>query len=177
MNQAWCKLALPLFLLCLSSPSRADEDARAFKRALLAEIDRSDHIVLVEHSDPVDFGDLGSAPEPREIVHSARALSKMDRNNLRKWTSTLPDATPKRDYVTFCGSTPHHRIEFHRRGKRTSSMEICFECGETTWDGTREKVPPGLQSVASRLVRSMGLQETRPWHQLAMERLRKPPAE
>src|SRR5262245_15593471 len=117
MNQTWYRLALPLLLLCLSSPGRTDDDARAFKRALLAEIDRSDRIVLVEHSDPIDFGDLDGAPEPREIVHSAQLLSKTDQSNLRKWIGALPDTTPKPEYAMFCGSTPHHRVEFHRRGK------------------------------------------------------------
>lgn len=126
----------------------------------------ADRIVVVEHSFRYDTNNSSnSATPPAERRYREAVLTGADK---QPFLATLEGIDPYvSDWTTACIFEPHHRFEFYKGKKRTRTLEVCFQCGELQWDGTRNPVPQAFYAGLEPFIESLGMQPERDWQALA----------
>lgn len=144
-------------------------EGRLYINALAEAIEKSDRIVVTEHSNVDDVLDELTQPQRpkdyRPIVYTTRKLSQLERADflvaIRTMTATTQNAEPA------CIFQPHHTIFFFRANIETSAMRVCFECGQVEWDASTKKRPWSLVPVLGALITRLGMKKERDWRALA----------
>lgn len=114
---------------------------------------RSDSIVFVEHSYKFDFFDRNN-PSSIDIekaptyIYKAQKISADQQKNFLSALMAIEEKNV--NMVSSCIFMPHHRIEFYKSGKLSSSMEICFHCADIEWSATINTRPVALVSTIVR---------------------------
>lgn len=144
-------------------------DGRMYINALAEALQESDRIVVTEHSNVDDILDPETQPQrPIEyipIVYATHELTPSDRAVFLNSVKSMPAKT--QDSEPACIFEPHHTISFYRGKTQTSSMRICFQCGQVEWDGTTKSRPRSLVPALKTLLANWGMQAERDWHTLA----------
>jgi hypothetical protein len=162
--------ALLISLLCLASCGFSDphaNDGKLFKSALTAAIGQADKIVVVEHSDAIDFvNSEGQIPDdPPKRVYGRVELEETQKrallSSVQSMSSDLPEA------VAACELVAHHTIELYEKGRLISEIQVCFECGDVDWSGSKWQYPIGVFSALAPTILSTGMKEERDWRLLA----------
>ena len=144
---------------------------REYRDDLSGMIRRSDRIVVTEHSYQYDAYDMdaGKSLIPDEIVYGARELNQQQKEF---FLSTVDRLDPKtQDAFPACIFEPHHTVQFYLDGKLSSTMEICFQCGQVEWDATKASPPWSLYSGLATFIDGIGFKAERDWHTLAKSHL------
>lgn len=172
-----------LFLLMLGcsepgSPLASSTDlgnGDTYKAELAHLIERSDKIVLTEHSYPFDLFDMTANKSliANEVVYGTRVLTAEQR---ARFASEVRDLDGKsQDAFSACLFEPHHRIAFYSKGRTLSTMEICFKCSQIEWE-SKSKIPPwAIYEGLASFIKSVGLQPEQDWEaraRVAVERRR-----
>lgn len=146
-----------------------NEEGKAFLTELLETLQRADQVVLVEHSHEYDFPRPGPNDLPyRERSYKRVILSNAQLSNLKDRLERMsPHISP---YVSACVFIPHHRLEFFRKGKQASRLEVCLSCGQMDWDGALPNAEPGeFYGAFSSFLKDVGLEPDRNWERLARD--------
>jgi hypothetical protein len=70
-----------------------------------------------------------------------------------------------------CVPVVHHTIRFFKAHQLISTMDICFHCGQFSWDGTKADEPQALYSGLYAVVTHIGMHPERDWEALAKSHL------
>ncbi|WP_157669794.1 hypothetical protein [Chitinibacter sp. GC72] len=130
-------------------------------------ITKAEHIEIVEHSSPLDLVDANTGiPSPStEIIYKRIKLTDQQKNQFKSKIEALPPKT--QNLFPSCIIVAHHRLEFYTAGMKIDSMEICFECGQVEWSGTKATPPLSLYSGLESFILSVGMQPKQDWASLA----------
>lgn len=144
-------------------------EGRVYIKELAEAVEKSDRIVVTEHSNVDDVLDELTQPQRpkdyRPIIFTTRELSSLERSkfliSIRSMAVATQDAEPA------CIFEPHHTITFFRANRQTSAMRVCFQCGQVEWDGSSKTRPWSLVPTLRTLVAGLGMKEERDWRTLA----------
>lgn len=178
MKSRWILLAA---LLAVSSCKPRERGQ--YLDDLGATIQRSDQIVITEHSsgwDAIKDLPLGEGGHVESLIGDDVVYERRELSGAQKqmFFETVAGLDPKpRDAFTACVPEIHHTIRFLKAQKVISTMDICFQCGDIFWNGTKATPEPdalysGLFDVMTRI----GLHPERDWKALAREHLQLHPA-
>ncbi|MEO7495254.1 MAG: hypothetical protein ABIT83_13330 [Massilia sp.] len=137
--------------------------------ALASAVQKSDRIVITEHSIGYDVLDEKTQPQLPvgyvPIIYAEHALTNSERSTflvMIRATAPKPEAAEPA-----CIFEPHHTISFYSGKVKTSTMQICYQCGQVEWDGTNKQRPWALISTLKWLAASAGMKADRDWIALA----------
>lgn len=162
--------------LCLNTderiiPPTPDTSGAEYKQALLASIRSATRIIVTEHSHPLDYRYFSSDPtitlDTSEHVYARIALSNAQKHRFYVIASALDERTE--DVFTLCIFVPHHTIQFYQGTKLQSTMDVCFHCGDISWDHFSKRPPSSMINGLRQFVREIGLKPKREWRILAIE--------
>jgi len=144
---------------------------RQYLDDLATLVRRADRIVVVEHSSPMD-GDNDYARgllERNEFVYGTRSLSPSQ----RRWFASTIEGLDARTQDVFpaCIAEVHHTLLFYLRDKQISRLDVCFECGQVLWQGSRADPPWSIYPGLALVIDEVGLHPKRDWKKLASERV------
>ena len=166
-----------LLALCLASALLAAcaSEGRQYKAELVKTIQRSDSVVVTEHSFQYDLYDQEAHASliPDQVVYSKRALTPEQRSELLSVTRELNPTT--QNEFSMCIFEPHHALLFYANDKLLSTMEICFKCKQVEWDGSKLTPPGALYAGLGAFLQSIGFEPTKDWTALAEEYRRSHP--
>jgi hypothetical protein len=148
-----------------------DQAGQKYQKTLVAMIQRSDKIVVTEHSCEWDTykTDAFRSLIPKEIVYRTRVLSAAQKASFLSIIEGLNPET-KTEYSS-CIFEGHHTIQFYSAGRSISTMDICFKCGDVIWPATKVTPPADLISGLAKFIEGIGLSPTRNWPALARRHL------
>ena len=169
MKKLFIILASLIITACAAKQQPMSKD-QAYVTLLAQEVESSDSIVFVEHSYKFDFFDNRN-PDSIDIEKAPVYIyktQKISANQQRKFLSALMAIEEKDvNMVSSCMFAPHHRIEFYKSGKLSSSMEICFHCADIEWDATNNTRPIALVSALENTFIEAGFKTSKDWSALA----------
>jgi len=146
------------------------QEAREYKQELLATLQKSNRVVVTEHSSEYDLPSQrqGDKLIPREeILYRTLELDRQQKQQFESMVSALDEKPPSlRPSCIFEG---HHTIRFYSGSALLSTMNICFRCGEIEWDATQKTEPEELEDGLERFFKQIGFQPKRDWAALAAE--------
>lgn len=146
--------------------------ANTYKQTLESAIMNADKIVIEEHSNKNDFAAVVNNPaDAPKYTYARRELSPQQKEMLLDSVRRMNPAP--RTMFTNCLFVPHHSIRFYSGGQLQSVMKLCYQCGETQWNGSSEREPEALLNTLTPTVRAVGLHPYRDWVSLAQERYKK----
>jgi hypothetical protein len=130
-------------------------------------IGRANRIEIVEHSSPMDFIDskTGELLSSKELTYRRLTLTNSQKEGFKSSVEALDPKT--QDAFPACIPVAHHRIEFFVDNKLIDTMEVCFECGQVEWGGSKAAPPWSLYSGLESFILSVGMQPKRDWIALA----------
>jgi hypothetical protein len=154
-----------------SASACEDRAADSYKGALLRAISMAERIVVSEHSDRYDgmaqYVDGQPEPQWRSIItYNKREMNANQKNAFLARISAMPAFDE--EIVTACIFQPRHTIEFYTGGKMSSAMRICFQCGQSEWDGSKKIAPRYIYAPLEAVVKEMGFSPERDWHNLRL---------
>lgn len=176
-------IAILLPVLAGCSPSNAETpgsedwagdqaEGLEYKRALLALLLRSNRIVASEHSSEFDLFDAqtGESMIPETIIYGIHEFSEAD---VKYFIATVQSLDPTtQDAFSACVPVVHHTIRFYSGERLIDTMEICFECSQVLWSGTRATPPWSLYSGLAKVVSHVGFTPDRDWPKVAKQHLK-----
>ncbi len=139
-----------------------NEQGAKYLRELLSAVRQADVITITEHSHMTDYlrPDRG-VDGYKEKIYAVVKISQSEKRGLIDIVSSLDPKT--QDAFSACIFEPHHRLAFYRSGKLTSTMEVCFECGQIEWDGTSQRPPWAIFDGMRAYISSIGLHPKSDW--------------
>ena len=147
-------------------------EGRLYIAELAEAIEKADRIVVTEHSIDDDILDVETQQQrPASyvpVIYVTKELTPTQRANFLDSVRSMPPKT--QDAFTACIFEPHHTITFYHAGKPTSAINVCFQCGDIQWDGSRKTQPWSLVPTLGKLITSLGMQEERDWRALAQKK-------
>lgn len=164
-------LRLLIALVVLLAAGCAKEEGQHYLDAVKNAIRASDRIVVTEHSSYTDAVSVegGDPLISNPIVHRSVELNA---EQVELFLSVLDKLDPKTQTAfPLCIIDVHHTIHFYSKGKPTSSMGICFTCGQVEWSGTSVAPPASLYDGLEDVVKQLGLEPKRDWVALAQKYL------
>lgn len=141
----------------------------SYRDPLADAIHRSDSVRIIERSHPSDTvakDGKATLKKPHRIYRQVD-LSPEAARFLEHAVRSLPATVEEKGIPTRCAFVDHHAIEFRSRGKTTSTLRICFQCGDILWDGSNRLPPEDLLGALRRFLISQGFQPERDWKALA----------
>lgn len=142
---------------------------RLYIDALADAIQKSDRIVVTEHSNIYDvlYGSTqpGNPENYRPIIFTTHELNVRERDDFLAVVKSM--ATKTQDAETACTFEPHHTITFYRENKQASALIVCFQCGQVEWAGFNKQRPWALVPTLGRLIDRWGMKTERDWRALA----------
>ena len=145
----------------ISSPKHSD--GKAYKDALISAIESADKITVTEHSSKLDLLD-----DPNSIQSVAEDIEyqvvSLDGASKKKFSALMHDMNEKtQNSFPGCIFQAHHTVRFFSGERVTSTMRICFECGQVQWDGASRVPPRALYSALSDFILSVGFKPKQDW--------------
>jgi len=161
------KRLIALSLMVLAGCGSERGGGRDYITDLTDTIRHADRIVVTEHSSPLDFMTPESTefPQKDEIVYGTRELTSSQKAHFLRVIEKLDPTT--KDAFAACVPVVHHSIHFFAHEKLLSTMDVCFECGDVAWQGSKATPPWSLQSGLAVVVKDIGFQPERDWAALA----------
>jgi hypothetical protein len=145
----------------------ASTEGQYYKTAVGAAIAHADRIVVSEHSSDVD-SDQESISSYKPVTYREITMTPAQKAMFASNIGAMPPAT--QDAFPACIFNGHHTIKFYAGQKLTSTMEICFECGQIRWNGSQNNPPWALSSTLKAVIENLGLSPKRDWYALAKSR-------
>lgn len=144
-------------------------EGRLYINALVDTIQKSDRIVVTEHSNVDDVLDELTQPQRptdyQPIIYTTHELNLHERTNflaaIKNMAAKTQDAEPA------CIFEPHHTITFYRENKQLSAVRVCFQCGQVEWNGSTKMRPWSLVPTLKTLIAGLGMKVERDWRALA----------
>lgn len=162
-------LASLLITACTANQHSVSEE-QAYVALLTKEVESAESIMFVEHSYKFDFLNSSSnktidIEKTPTYIYKTQIITARQQKNL---VSSL-ESMEEKDMNMFssCIFVPHHRIEFYKSGKLSSSMEICFHCADIEWDMTNNARPIDLIAVLGSAFTEAGFKTSKDWSALA----------
>ena len=154
------------------SVAEDEREGRAYLDALINLIQKTDQIIVTEHSNEFDAFDAenGKSLIPGEVIYKTVNLNLQQKDSFLSKIRNLPPKT--QDVFSACDFEPHHTVRFYTAGKLTSTMEICFVCGDVQWDTAPSTPPFSLLSGLGDFISGIGLSPERDWAALAKKQLK-----
>lgn len=176
LNKLFLYGTLALFAVfiysCASSPAvdLLKREGAKFNRDLTEAVRSADKIMIVEYSHSSDFNELNIDPtKAPSYTYSRKTLTSEDREYFAQQVNQLSNA--KREVYAKCAFVPHHTIYFYQNGKPTSSMKICFKCGDIKWEnGSKHIESKDLFKALNAVVKRAGLSPDADWKKKASDR-------
>jgi hypothetical protein len=107
------------------------------------------------------------APQPLPIVTYHRLeMSAVQRRMFFSRVGAMP--AHEEEAVPACIFQHRHTIQFYSGATPISTLRICFQCGQSTWDGSRHNPPRDIAVALKDVILEMGLMPERDWHQLRL---------
>jgi hypothetical protein len=129
---------------------------------LLTAIYSADEITVTEHSSMVDYLRPERNPDDyKEKSYTVVIVSPSEKRELIEIVGALKTKT--QEAFPACIFDPHHRIALYSKGKLASTMELCFECGQIEWDGTRQTPPWSIYGGMKTFIAGIGLHPKAEW--------------
>jgi hypothetical protein len=143
-----------------------------YKQALLALLRRSNRIVVSEHSSEFDLFDseTGESKIPKTIIYGTHELTGAEAEYFNATIQALDTKT--QDAFSACVPAVHHTIRFYSGQQLIDTMEICFECSQVLWSGTRATPPWSLYSGLAEVIERVGFTPDRDWPKVARQHLK-----
>ena len=139
-----------------------DEPGGKYLADLLAAIQNADVITIAEHSDMIDYWRPDRSVDGyKEKIYEVVQISQTEKRGLIEMVRSL-DTTTQNAFAA-CTFNPHHRIAFYKDGKLTSTMEVCFECGDIEWKGSSQLPPWSIYGGMKAYISSIGLHPKAEW--------------
>ncbi len=129
----------------------------------VSAIASADRIVVSEHSSGWETIKPGS--ERLEALPQ-RLYGEVEFDSPAKaWLLDLATAMPDKSLTAFAACVPeyHHTIVFYAHGEPQSTMSICFQCGQVTWDASDDVPPEALIGRLKSVVARAGFRPERDW--------------
>jgi hypothetical protein len=144
-------------------------EGRLYITALAEAIQKSDRIVVTEHSNVDDVLDELTQPQRPKAYHPiVFATHELDPRERVKFLAAVRNMPVKtQDAEPACIFEPHHTITFFREKRQTSVLRVCFQCGQVEWDGSTKMPPWSLVPTLRTLITGLGMKEERDWRALA----------
>jgi hypothetical protein len=161
-----------LVLGCSSNLNSASEHGggESYKLALVSLIRASDRIVATEHSDELDLFNVDGKTELTEqIIYETVELSSAQRTYFEKTVQALDPTT--QDAFPACIPSIHHTLKFYAAGKLLDTIDVCFECGQVIWSGTRATPPWALYPGLAKVIEHIGFSTERDWAAVVREHI------
>lgn len=161
-------LIIALVPLLSSSSERECDTYCRYKSALVAAAATADRIVVSEHASGMEHmvaGDESTWVDGPMTVYREKELSPAARTEFLKRLRAMPSKEP--EFALACVPEYHHSITFYSAQKQPSRLLICFQCGQTRWDGSGEAEPDALIPVLAATVEIVGFELERDWKGLA----------
>lgn len=169
MKKPFIILASLVITACVAKQQPVSEE-QAYVTLLAQEVESSDSIIFVEHSYKFDFFDNNN-PSSIDIEKAPTYIYKTQEispDQQKKFLLAIMTIKEKDvNMVSSCMFVPHHRIDFYKFGKLSSSMEICFHCADIEWDATRNTRPIALVGVLENTFVEAGFKTSKDWSVLA----------
>lgn len=161
-----------LLLLPVSLHAVDANDGRLYKEALVKAIKGADRIVVIEHSDRMDFPrEDVNRPDLPLFEYGRVELDPSAKTRFLKNVEAMDPTT--QDIFTCCIFESHHSVAFYSGSTLKSTMRVCFYCGDIYWDGSKRAYPRGIWSAIIPLIKDVGFHEKRNWKELLNDRRRK----
>jgi hypothetical protein len=154
--------------LCLAEDNPAI--IAGYKENIISEVKSADKIFIIEHSNIHDLDAKSKSGANSKVEKTYRSLQLTT-----KQIEALLSQVNNFQFIeasSLCIFEPHHRIEFYKNGKNTSSIEICFQCQDIQWSKDN-KTRGMLSEVFLSTVLSSGMKTERNWQELAKEKINK----
>ncbi|WP_374354232.1 hypothetical protein [Chitinimonas sp.] len=164
-------MAALIFLTGCFHGSVASSDGAKYIAELGEMIQRSDRIVVNEHSFELDAYDFAAHKSllSHDVIYDSRELNRQQK---ALFLATVQQLKPEtQDAFPACIFEPHHTVLFFSGVKLISTMKICFQCGQVKWDASTTTPPWALYSGLSGFISGIGLQPVRDWRALARQHL------
>lgn len=161
-------LILALVPLLSSGSERECDTYCRYKSALVAAAATADRIVVSEHASGMEHmvaEDKSTWVEGPMTVYREKELTPAARTEFLKRLRAMPSKGP--EFALGCVPEYHHSIAFYSAQKRSSRLLICFQCGQTQWDGSGESEPDALIPLLAATVEGAGFELERDWKALA----------
>ena len=127
---------------------------------LLKALDEASQVRVIEHSSPYDGGSYSS--NYSETTFSTLALDDEQKKALRNALNLSLDYSGT--IMMMCIFEEHHRIDIIKKDGSTTTLHICFHCGEIMIDDKGQRIMPlGWPSSLSQFISSLGLHPDGPW--------------
>lgn len=168
-NQNLEELELNIDSESSTTDSNQNAQCRKFKSDLISDVLKAHQINVVEHSYRSDFHDSQGKiiRNPPHIEYKRTELTPEQKVGFHVVLEKMAESPKK--WVSFCVFQPHHSIELISDNGRKSVIQICFECGDTEWDGSDGSVPEEFQKVVQQFIVPLGFQVSRDWQELAKQ--------
>ena len=131
---------------------------------LLSEISDARNVAIVEHSSPWDrLPALGS----NDATDAEKVYKKVDLNaeQIAELRGCLIPSLDFSRWGRIMCFEPHHRIEIQHLDGKTTSVEICFHCGNLAINGEDDRIMPlGWSGRFSSFFASLGLRPNADFH-------------
>ncbi|MEK1942539.1 MAG: hypothetical protein AAAB16_19390 [Pseudomonas sp.] len=166
------KLAATFFMAWMSFATASDErfsmedQGKFFIEQLATEITQAERIVVTEHSNRFDTADPNADHTP--IIYRAHTLDTAEKTYFLNTVNALDPET--KNGFAGCIFVPHHTIQFYSQTRLTSTLEVCFECGDIDWSGLHPTQPWALVGGVGKLINKIGFATERDWKSLATSR-------
>jgi hypothetical protein len=161
-------LIIALVPLLSSGSERECDTYCRYKSALVAAAATADRIVVSEHASGMEHmvpGDKSTWVHGPMTVYREKELTAAARAEFLQRLRAMPSKEP--EFYVACVPEYHHSVTFHSAQKQSSRLLICFQCGQTQWDGSPEAEPDALITVLAATVKVAGFELERDWKALA----------
>jgi hypothetical protein len=167
VRKATLLAALIVLASCGTSDDRNVEGWR-LRESLSAALARADRVVVVEHSDPVDFVQAKPTSSSSRTPRIYRSV-ELDAPAKVALQSAVQQMSTKSADSPFCILEVHHTIELYVKEKLESRIDVCFQCGQVVWSAAEYPIPEGLLSALTPTILNSGMQGRRDWAALAVQ--------
>ena len=150
-------------------PEVVKSDPKLFNSALAEAIEKSDKIVIKEHSHKVDFfGTPAEEANPPTYTYARKELTPGEKILFLENVRNLKGEEVTEH--TLCMFVPHHTIDFYEGGQLKNSMKVCYKCNEVKWNGTAHDASKDVFKALSPAISRAGMHTHRAWDALAKQR-------
>jgi len=144
-------------------------DAAKFNKEFALAVTEADVVVVREHSHSSDLNSsLVARNKISEYTYIKKELNFNERMTFVKEVNALKGRA--RNITTDCLFVPHHSVELYKNGNLSSVMEICYNCGEIKWNGSKLKASGDMFDAVTPLLKRSGMKVHRDWHSKAEDK-------
>ncbi|BDS06525.1 hypothetical protein NT6N_15650 [Oceaniferula spumae] len=153
-------LTIALITTCAHT-SETMQDGAKYKQALTEAVKSADQIVIMEHSHSDDFRRANIKAPEKNVIYKKASLNAAQTKLLLSDLEKMPGTTKSK--FAACIFWPHHTIQFYKKKKLLSSIELCYHCDDSEWSSTKLVPPAKLLPTLSQTLKRLGMSTERNW--------------